>query len=519
MMKPKNEKLEELDSIVGLTEFKSAVNELINYLSFQEKIANQEKQQHFYIFTGEKGSGRKFAIQFLEDLFGLNAVVANCKEFFLPKITNEDFPVIYDYLSARPRPKLEFFESLRRLKGQTLVILVANTYQEAKEIEKELSEIAYRISIVSFPDYQQEELVSIGREMLARKKIRINDKDFRKALSKRSRINNAKDIRHFVQEIIEFAVQDSYDSSGKRELDLEKYSISPASKTGQKKSAEEALQEMIGLTAVKNVLDQQIAFNKINCLRKQQGMLSETGSHHLIFLGNPGTGKTEVARLYTEILYSHKLIQENKIIEVGRAELVGEYVGHTAPKIKKVFDDAKGGVLFVDEAYSLIPRNERDFGHEAIATIIQEMENRRDEVLVIFAGYEDLMKEFLETNPGLSSRISREIRFEDYSPEELCAILDSMMLRKQYRLTEDCKNKLYSYFTELKCDSSFGNARYVRKLVEHIILCQAQRIINAEETQLSNVEILSQVTLMDVEKALENFETKTRLQGSAIGFG
>lgn len=123
----------------------------------------------------------------------------------------------------------------------------------------------------------------------------------------------------------------------------------------------------------------------------------------------------------------------------------------------------------------------RDFGHEAIATIIQEMENRREEVLVIFAGYDDLMKEFLETNPGLASRISQKIRFEDYSPDELYAILDLMMLKKQYQLTDDCKNKLCHHFSELRTDSHFGNARYVRKLVDQIILCQAQRVVNVED--------------------------------------
>lgn len=519
LMNSNAEKLQELNSIVGLTDFKNAVKELIAYLSFQNKINNNEKQMHFYIFTGEQGSGRKFAIQFLESLFGLRAVVANCKDFFLPKITTEDFPVVYDFFSARPNPKIEFFESLRQLEGHTLAIFMANNYQEAKEIEKELSEINHRISIVPFPDYQQEELASIGRMMLAKKMIRVNDDDFKNALSKKSRINNAKHIRQFVQEIIEFSVQTGYDPSEDKEINLENFLICPKSQIGLSKTPEDTLQELIGLTEVKNLLTQQIAFNKVNHLRKQYGIYNDTVNHHLVFSGNPGTGKTEVARLYTKILFNNKIIQENKLVEVGRADLIGEYIGSTAPKVKKVFDDAKGGVLFIDEAYSLIPRHEKDYGHEAIATIIQEMENRRDEVLVIFAGYEDLMKEFLDINPGLSSRISREIRFEDYSSDELFAIIELMISRKQYQLKGDCKHKLYQHLSELERDSYFGNARYVRKLVDHIILYQAQRVINMEDSQLTSLENLSLVTLEDIENALESFGFSTQKLSRTIGFG
>ena len=519
LMNSNAEKLQELNSIVGLTDFKNAVKELIAYLSFQNKINNNEKQRHFYIFTGEQGSGRKFAIQFLESLFGLRAVVANFKDFFLPKITTEDFPVVYDFFSARPNPKIEFFESLRQLEGHTLAIFMANNYQEAKEIEKELSEINHRISIVPFPDYQQEELASIGRMMLAKKMIRVNDDDFKNALSKKSRINNAKHIRQFVQEIIEFSVQTGYDPSEDKEINLENFLICPKSQIGLSKTPEDTLQELIGLTEVKNLLTQQIAFNKVNHLRKQHGIYNDTVNHHLVFSGNPGTGKTEVARLYTKILFNNKIIQENKLVEVGRADLIGEYIGSTAPKVKKVFDDAKGGVLFIDEAYSLIPRHEKDYGHEAIATIIQEMENRRDEVLVIFAGYEDLMKEFLDINPGLSSRISREIRFEDYSSDELFAIIELMISRKQYQLKGDCKHKLYQHLSELERDSYFGNARYVRKLVDHIILYQAQRVINMEDSQLTSLENLSLVTLEDIENALESFGFSTQKLSRTIGFG
>ncbi|TWS95353.1 AAA family ATPase [Streptococcus sp. sy018] len=519
ILKPKLEKMEELDSVTGLDDFKSAVQNLVSYLSFQEEINNEEEQQHFYIFVGEQGSGRRFAIQFLEGLFALNAVVVNCDQYFLPQITAKDFPVTYDYLSARPRAKLDFFKNLREQGRHTLAIFMVNDNKEAKAIEKELLDIAYRVSIVSFPEYNQDELFAIGRKLLDKQKIRVNEENFRMLLSKKSSVQNAKDVRHLVQEIVEFAIQSGYDSSLGTEVSLDNFCLASSNSISQKNSAEETLQEMIGLTAVKSLLNQQLAFNKISNLRKKHGITDKTSNHHLMFTGNPGTGKTEVARLYTTILHNNNLIQENKIIEVGRAELVGEYIGQTAPKIKRVFDDAKGGVLFIDEAYSLIPRTKRDYGPEAIAAIIQEMENRRDEVLVIFAGYEDLMKEFLTTNPGLSSRISQEIRFEDYSPEELYAIFELMLTKKHYQLTEECKATLNRHFSALKTDNHFGNARYVRKLVEKVTFYQAQRVVNEEANQLSNLEVLSQVTLEDIDKTLEDFETKRQISSPVIGFG
>ena len=254
-------------------------------------------------------------------------------------------------------------------------------------------------------------------------------------------------------------------------------------------------------------------------MRQAHGFSNEILNRHLVFSGNPGTGKTIVARLYTKILYNNKIIQENKLVEVGRADLIGEYVGQTAPKVKRAFDEAKGGVLFIDEAYSLIPSSERDFGHEAISAIIQEMENRRDEVLVIFAGYEELMAKFIETNPGLSSRISREIKFLDYTIDQLIAILELMINKRYYRLTDDCKTVLAQHFSEVVNCRNFGNARYVRKLVDEIVFSQAQRVIEGDKIQLEDDTFLNQIILTDIHKAIVAIEAKSSKSISLIGFG
>ena len=518
-LKPNFEKLDELKNICGLTDFKKAVQELITYLSFQEKINNNEQQQHFFIFNGERGSGRKFAIKFLMSLFGMNAIFVNCNNFFIPKIGEKDVPVLVDYLSARPRTKSEVYDTIRQKKGHSINIIITRTIQEAESIKKELLEDFSKVSIVNFPQYDESELKGIGLQMLNQKGVRLTNEDFEQLIAENKVLKDAKEVRLFVQEFVEFAVQNDYDPSDKNELNLDGFILQNESSVEDEENAEKKLSELIGLEEVKIVLNQQLAYNRVSALRQAHGYSNEILNRHLVFSGNPGTGKTVVARLFSEILYNNKIIQENKLVEVGRTDLVGEYVGQTAPKVRKVFDDARGGVLFIDEAYSLIPSSERDFGHEAISALIQEMENRRDEVLVIFAGYEELMAQFIETNPGLSSRISREIKFLDYTIDQLIAILELMINKRYYQLTDDCKTVLQQHFSEVVNCRNFGNARYVRKLVDEIVFSQAQRVIEGDKNQLEEDTFLNQITLTDINKAIVAIEAKSSKSISLIGFG
>lgn len=518
-LKPNYEKLAELKNIYGLPDFKKAVQELITYLSFQEKINNNEQQQHFYIFNGERGSGRKFAIKFLMSLFGMNAIFVNCNNFFIPKIGEKDVPVLVDYLSARPRTKSEVYDTIRQKKGHSINIIITRTIQEAESIKKELLEDFGKVSIVNFPQYDEAELKEIGLQMLNQKGIQLSNEDYEQLIAENKVLKDAKEVRLFVQELVEFAVQNNYDPSDKIELNLDGFIRQNECSVQNEEHAEKKLSELIGLEEVKIVLNQQLAYNQVSALRQAHGFSNEIQNRHLVFSGNPGTGKTIVARLYTKILYNNKVIQENKLVEVGRADLVGEYVGQTAPKVKRAFDEATGGVLFIDEAYSLIPSSERDFGHEAISAIIQEMENRREEVLVIFAGYEELMAKFIETNPGLFSRISREIKFLDYTIDQLIAILELMINKRHYKLTDDCKMVLRQHFSEVVNCRNFGNARYVRKLVDEIVFSQAQRVIKGDKIQLEDDTFLNQITMTDINKAIVAIEAKSSKSISLIGFG
>ena len=512
-LKANFEKLDELKNICGLTDFKKAVQELITYLSFQEKINNNEQQQHFYIFYGERGSGRKFAVQFLMSLFGMNAIFVNCNNFFIPKIGEKDVPVLVDYLSARPRTKSDVFDIFRQKKGHSFNVIIARTSQEAESIRKELLEDFNKVSIVNFPNYDESELKEIGLQMLNQKGIQLSNEDYEQLIAENKVLKDAKEVRLFVQDLVEFAVRNNYDPSDKNELNLDGFILQNESSVEDEENAEKKLSELIGLEEVKIVLNQQLAYNRVSALRQAHGFSNEISNRHLIFSGNPGTGKTVVARLFSEILYNNKIIQENKLVEVGRTDLVGEYVGQTAPKVRKAFDDARGGVLFIDEAYSLTPSSERDFGNEAISALIQEMENRRDEVLVIFAGYEELMAQFIKTNPGLSSRISREIKFLDYTIDQLIDILELIVNKRYYQLTDDCKVVLRQHFSEVVNCRNFGNARYVRKLVDEIVFSQAQRVIEADKIQLEDDTFLNQITLTDINEA------KLSKSISLIGFG
>ena len=447
----------------------------------------------------------------------MNAIFVNCNQYFVPKIGEKDFPVLVDYLSARSKTKSDIFDNFRQKKGNSFNIIISRSIQEAEAMRKELLEDFNKVSIVNFPQYDESELKGIGLQMINQKGVRLSNEDF-KHIFENKVLKDAKEVRLVVQELVEFAVQNNYDPSDKNELNLDGFILRNESSVEDEENAEKKLSELIGLEEVKIVLNQQLAYNRVSALRQAHGFSNQVLNRHLVFSGNPGTGKTVVARLFSEILYNNKIIKKNKLVEVGRTELVGEYVGQTAPKVKRTFDDAKGGVLFIDEAYSLIPSSERDFGHEAISAIIQEMENHRDEVLVIFAGYEELMDQFIETNPGLSSRISREIKFFDYTIDQLIAILDLMINKRHYQLIDDCKIVLRQHLSEVVNCSNFGNARYIRKLVDEIIFCQAQRVIEGDKIQLGDENFLNQITLKDINKAIVTIDAKATKSISLIGF-
>lgn len=256
------------------------------------------------------------------------------------------------------------------------------------------------------------------------------------------------------------------------------------------------LHSLVGLNRVKEDVESLRNLIKIQALRAQQGLPNSQVSYHCVFTGNPGTGKTTVARIIAGIYKELGILKKGHLVETDRSGLVGEYVGQTAPKTNAKVDEALDGVLFIDEAYSLVAGG-NDYGAEAIATLLKRLEDNRDRLVVILAGYTDEIREFIESNPGLQSRFNRYIHFNDYSTEELMDVFKYNLKRSRYKIKRDAYELLYekvSYAVSTK-DKNFGNARYVRNIFEKVIQQQANRLAK----QISIVsEDLSLITKEDI---------------------
>lgn len=239
------------------------------------------------------------------------------------------------------------------------------------------------------------------------------------------------------------------------------------------------MDEIIGLDTVKNYIISLEENFKVQKLRNNLGLKTENPSMHMIFTGNPGTGKTTIARIVSRYLKAMGILSGGQLIEVSRGDLVGKYVGHTAPLTRQVIDSAIGGVLFIDEAYSLYRGKDDSFGLEAIDTLVKAMEDNRDNLLVILAGYTNEMNGFLESNSGLVSRFPNVIEFPDYSAQELWGITEVIAKNKGYKINSDAKEILLEYYTEKQLENSvtLGNGRMARNVIENAILNQSQRLI------------------------------------------
>ena len=268
-------------------------------------------------------------------------------------------------------------------------------------------------------------------------------------------------------------------------------------KQPQAKLSAKELDALIGLTSVKKEIQTLTNFIKIQKKREEQGLKSSSLSYHCVFTGNPGTGKTTVARIVAGIYKELGVLKKGHLVETDRAGLVGEYVGQTAVKTNKIIDSALDGVLFIDEAYSLVAGGENDYGKEAVATLLKRMEDDRDRLVVILAGYTNDMKRFIDSNPGLQSRFNRYIEFPDYTAEELMQIFEVNMRKYDYHFGDGAKEVLQKYLENAVAnkDANFGNGRFVRNVFEKTLERQANRL--ASESNLTT-EHLSAIEIGDI---------------------
>lgn len=266
----------------------------------------------------------------------------------------------------------------------------------------------------------------------------------------------------------------------------------------------EELDELIGLEDVKAEVHSLANFVKVQKQREQQGLKTPKLSYHLVFTGSPGTGKTTVARIIARIYKDLGILKKGHTVETDRSGLVAKYMGQTAQQTNHVVDSALNGVLFIDEAYSLVPEGNMsgDYGQEAIATLLKRMEDDRDKLVVIIAGYPNEMKRFIDSNPGLQSRFTRYINFPDYTDAELFDIFQLYLTKNQYTITDDAAQLLKANFSYAVANKTknFGNARYVRNIFERAVEQQANRL--STQRSISDEE-LSQLTKEDIENAFK----------------
>ncbi|MHB8717707.1 MAG: CbbX protein [Candidatus Dormibacteria bacterium] len=249
--------------------------------------------------------------------------------------------------------------------------------------------------------------------------------------------------------------------------------------------------ELVGLAPVKMRIREIASLLIVDTLRRQAGLDSERPSLHMCFTGSPGTGKTTVAMRMATVLHRLGYLAKGHLVAVTRDDLVGQYIGHTAPKTREVLKRAMGGVLFIDEAYYLYRQeNERDYGQEAIEILLQIMENQRQDIVVILAGYRDRMDQFFGSNPGMGSRIAHHIDFPDYSLEELMAIAHLMLTRQRYELSPEAEIALHELIEIRMGRARFANARSVRNALERARLRQASRLVSGERGLLSAADLM-----------------------------
>jgi len=258
---------------------------------------------------------------------------------------------------------------------------------------------------------------------------------------------------------------------------------------------------LIGLKPVKTRIKETASLLLVDKAREKLGLVNESPTLHMSFSGNPGTGKTTVALKMANLLFRLGYVRKGHLVTVTRDDLVGQYIGHTAPKTKEVLKKAMGGVLFIDEAYYLYrPENERDYGQEAIEILLQVMENNRDDLVVILAGYKDKMDKFFESNPGFRSRIAHHIEFPDYSNNELLEIAEVMVASMNYEFNEESKKAMAEYIKIRKKQPHFANARSIRNAIDRARLRQANRVFNNSEGPIG-ASFLSQIEDVDIRQS------------------
>ena len=528
---------EKLQNLIGLDIVKKQIDEIIanNIVEKERKLRADKKMQSpcmHMVFAGNPGSAKTTVANLFAGI-GKEKGILKSGAFVVRGGMDLDGPlgpVFIQQAFAAAKGGVLFIDEAYSLKHdvamttliqemenkrEDVIVILAGYNDRMKKFMEQNEGMKSRVPYwVDFPDYTEDELMDIFKLMIKERGFTATEKGMDKVryiFSKVCCLDNFGNGR-YVRNLMENAIRkqsvrilpegEDTGSIKKKDLfllDADDITVLEEGLTEEREygTAAKELNQLIGLTAAKDVIRKAVAGFKMNKRCIDMGIPRDKASYHMVFTGNPGTAKTTVARLLAEILKDEKVLGNGNFVEVGRADLVSEYVGKTASLVKSKFREAQGGVLFIDEAYSLCDYHKNSYGDEAINTIVQEMENNRDKVIVIFAGYPEPMKEFLERNPGMSSRIAFHINFEDYSVDELCDITKLMLSKKQYEITDAAMDRLCRIYENVSRDNDYGNGRFVRKLIEEAEMNLALRLENVKNSDITK-KILTTIEAEDI---------------------
>lgn len=533
---------EELSAIIGLDSVKDFVRTQYNVILAREKrkkaaLKVDTTQSLNMIFSGNPGTGKTTMARVVADMFhsmgflksghlvetdkgGLVAeyvgqTAKKTEDVFKSALggvlfIDEAYAITNDGSSFGQECIDTLVKLIEDYRGEILVIL-AGYNKEMNDFMKANSGLESRFPLkIDFPDYSADELFEIGKNMIAKKGFSLSEDAilaFKEAVYDLKRHStatsgNGRMVHNFIDEII----RKQSSRIALSEVSAEEMTVILAKDIEAETTRENVydleteLSKVVGLDSVKNYIRSLNARLMVQEQRKKLGLkVSATQTLHMIFMGNPGTGKTMMARTVANVLFNMGIISTNKLVETDRSGLVAGYIGQTAIKTREVIESALNGVLFIDEAYALAQGGDNDFGQEAIDTLVKMMDDNRDRLVVILAGYYEDMQNFLNQNAGLKSRFPNVIEFEDYSTSELLSIAEKMYKEQGYVLSSEAAGLLEKIFEDGKKQSQFGNGRFVRNIFEKSLNCQAVRL--SRSSTMSAAE-LSTITVDDIKEVL-----------------
>lgn len=496
-----------LEELIGLEEPKRLIGDILARTSMNRELERvglpvQPLSLHM-AFVGAPGTGKTEVAQLFGQILKEEGILSEGR---VVTVSGAEFWNVKDAFDAARGSVLFVDEAYGMLgrsdkitqlialmesrRSDTVVILAGYQHETDRLLDANPGFRSRLGFTIEFPDYTDDELIEIFQLMCRRAGLRLSASGLRRLrdLLARGGKRNDRGNARFVRKLFEDAVgaqqvrlaRSKPEGDGYRKRDLQTilpedlgYRRTPRR---ARKSARRELEELIGLNEVKHLVSERLDLARVQKVKRDAGIEAPYVPLHMAFEGNPGTGKTEVARLMGRIMKEEGILSVGDFYECGRQDLVGKYVGHTAPLVASLFERAKGSVIFIDEAYALLDGQRGSFGDEAIAAIVDQVEKLRDDVVVIFAGYPREIDALLSANPGLRSRVTANIAFPDYSVDELLRIAVSMAKKHQVHLDRAANEKIRRILEQAARQENFGNARFVRNLLEGAIMAQASRL-------------------------------------------